>query len=154
MSWWQWKWGDTVNVSLNRHCGYKLTGCTQSGVGWMIQCPTIPIFLWYDFQGDDVLLLVEANRLGWVTNNRKISTDQRVLFLCAVLVSDRGHHVSTLVGDINCSRDQISFFKLGGTPAGDARETAGDAPRIKTASGLGFSWYRITNFGEMCKPLQ
>jgi len=78
-----------------------------------------------------VLLLAEVNRLGWLTSKREISTDQCLLFLCAV--SDRGQHVSTLMGNVNHSRDQVSF-KLGGTLAGDVREAVGDALQIKTAS--------------------
>jgi len=42
----------------------KAIKCTPSGVGWMIQRPTILTVWWYDFQGDDVLLLVESDGLG------------------------------------------------------------------------------------------
>jgi len=61
--------------------------------------------------------------------------------------------MSRLMNNINRSCDQISFLKLGATLAGDARDTAGCAPRLKTPFGLGLSQYNIADAGEMYKSL-
>jgi len=84
-------------------CVYGVTRRTPSSVRIVIQFPNLPIDRWYDFQGDDVLS--RWVRLGH--RQEKISTDHRLLFLCAALVSDRGQHVSTLMDNINRSCDQI-----------------------------------------------
>ena len=78
---------------------------------------------------------------------REITADHSFLSLYAILVSDHGEHVGTFIGNVDCSRDQISL-KLGGTSGGDDQGTAG----CGAAFGLGRPWYNIANGEKMCKP--
>lgn len=43
---------------------------TPSGVGSMVQCPNLPISWWYDFQTNNMLLLVKADGVVWVIGER------------------------------------------------------------------------------------
>jgi hypothetical protein len=85
--------------------------------------------------------------------DKYISANHILLFACAIIVWDRGQHVNAFVGDVNGSRYQIGFLKMGGTLGGDASGMAGRAPQPETAFELGHSWCILANFGEKCKPM-